>query len=44
MRRWAVGMRDGSVRLYGYDAGGTDIIFRSFAVGGDVFHGWVRMG
>lgn len=43
VRRWAVGMRDGSVRLYGYDAGGTDIIFRSFAVGGDVFHGWVRM-
>lgn len=43
VRRWVVGMRSGTVRLFGYDSSGTDIVFRSFAVGGDVFHGWVRM-
>jgi hypothetical protein len=43
VRRWVIGMRSGSARIWGYDASGTDIIFRSVAVGGDVFHGWVRM-
>ena len=43
VRRWVIGMRAGNVRIYGFDASGTDIIFRAIAVGGDVFHGWVRM-
>ncbi|WP_405543942.1 hypothetical protein OG478_22810 [Streptomyces phaeochromogenes] len=43
IRRWVIGMRAGNVRIWGFDASGTDIIFRSINVGGDVFHGWVRM-
>ncbi|MEI5098991.1 hypothetical protein RB200_10570 [Streptomyces sp. PmtG] len=43
VRRWVVGMRNGSARLYGYDSSGTDVIFKAVGVGSDVWHGWVRM-
>ena len=43
VRRWVIGMRSGSARIWGYDATGTDVIFKAVAVGGDVFHGWVRL-
>ncbi|MBW5420264.1 hypothetical protein GKQ77_01595 [Streptomyces sp. BG9H] len=43
VRRWVVGMRAGTARLWGYDASGTDIAFKQLGIGGDVFHGWVRM-
>lgn len=43
VRRWVIGMRGGGARLYGYDASGTDVVFTAISVGGDVFHGWVRL-
>ncbi|MFD6432811.1 hypothetical protein [Streptomyces venezuelae] len=43
VRRWVVGMQAGAARLYGYDASGTDVIFKAVGVGGDVFRGWVRL-
>lgn len=43
VRRWVVRMRDGDGRLYGYDASGTAIVGKSLGIGGDVFHGWVRL-
>ncbi|GGV13547.1 hypothetical protein [Streptomyces spectabilis] len=43
VRRWVIGMRAGAARIYGFDASGTDVIFRSVGLGSDVFHGWVRM-
>lgn len=43
IRRWWVGMRAGAVRLFGYDASGTAVVNTLMGVGGDVFHGWVRL-
>jgi hypothetical protein len=43
VRRWVVGMRGDSVRLYGFNQAGEDIVFRSMTAGADVFHGWVRL-
>jgi hypothetical protein len=43
IRRWWVGMRAGTVRLAGYDASGTAVVSTLMGVGGDVFHGWVRL-
>lgn len=43
IRRWVIGMRSGTARIWGFDASGTDIAFKSIGVGGDVFHGWVRL-
>ncbi|MFH8797049.1 hypothetical protein [Streptomyces sp. NPDC017941] len=43
VRRWVIGMRNGSARIWGYDASGNDIIFLAPIVGSDVFHGWVRL-
>jgi hypothetical protein len=44
IRRLVVGMRDGSARIYGYDASGTDIIFQTttFTISSP-FHGWYRL-
>ncbi|MEE1835764.1 hypothetical protein [Streptomyces sp. SP17KL33] len=43
VRRWVVGMRAGSARIWGFDSGGNDVAFKSVAVGSDVFHGWTRL-
>lgn len=43
VRRWVITMRDGSARIYGYDASGTDIIFTSVSLNDDVFHSWYRL-
>ncbi|MVO87936.1 hypothetical protein GPA10_25050 [Streptomyces sp. p1417] len=43
VRRWVIAMRAGAARIYGYDATGTDIIFRVVGLGSDIFHGWVRL-
>ncbi|QUI32430.1 hypothetical protein H9W91_17355 [Streptomyces alfalfae] len=43
VRRWVVRLRDGDGRLYGYDASGAAIVGKSLGIGGDVFHGWVRL-
>jgi hypothetical protein len=43
VRRWSVGMRNGSARVYGYDSSGTAIVDQSVGLGSDVFHGWVRL-
>ncbi|MCR3732182.1 hypothetical protein FHS35_009100 [Streptomyces umbrinus] len=43
IRRWWVGMRAGAVRLFGYNASGTAVVNVLMGVGGDVFHGWVRL-
>ncbi|WAL94005.1 hypothetical protein [Streptomyces sp. Je 1-369] len=43
VRRWWVGMRTDSARLLGYDASGAELVHHSIGIGGDVFHGWVRM-
>ncbi|MFH8792190.1 hypothetical protein [Streptomyces sp. NPDC017941] len=43
VRRWVIGMRSGSARIWGYNSTGTDIVFSAASLGSDVFHGWVRM-
>ncbi|MFC8124648.1 hypothetical protein [Streptomyces sp. NPDC057302] len=43
VRRWSVGMRNGSGRVYGYDSSGTAIVDQLVGLGSDVFHGWVRL-
>lgn len=43
VRRWSVGMRNGSGQVYGYDSSGTAIVDQSVGLGSDVFHGWVRL-
>ncbi|MFE7017552.1 hypothetical protein ACFVAQ_45035, partial [Streptomyces sp. NPDC057651] len=43
VRRWVLGMNAGSGRLWGFDASGTDVIFRAMTLEGRApFHGWVR--
>jgi hypothetical protein len=43
VRRWVVGLKQGSARLYAFDSSGTDVLFRAAEIGADVFHGWVRL-
>ncbi|MFD3574779.1 hypothetical protein [Streptomyces sp. NPDC058644] len=43
VRRWSIGMRNGSGQIYGYDASGTAIVDQGVGLGSDVFHSWVRM-
>ncbi|MDQ1037278.1 hypothetical protein QFZ75_003694 [Streptomyces sp. V3I8] len=43
VRRWVITMRDGSARIYGFDAAGTDVVFTSVNLADDVFHGWYRL-
>lgn len=43
VRRWSIGMRNASARVYGYDASGTAIVDQAVGLGSDVFHGWVRL-
>ncbi|UDM00089.1 hypothetical protein [Streptomyces longhuiensis] len=43
VRRWSVGLRNGSGQVYGYDSSGTAIVNQGVALGSDVFHGWVRL-
>ncbi|MFE7073811.1 hypothetical protein ACFU96_27360 [Streptomyces sp. NPDC057620] len=42
VRRWVITMRDGSARIYGYNAAGDDVVFTSVSLD-DVFHGWYRL-
>lgn len=43
VRRWSLNLRNGAGWIFGYDASGTAIVDQGVALGGDVFHGWVRM-
>lgn len=43
VRRWSVGLRNGSGQVYGYDSSGTAIVDQGVGLGSDVFHGWVRL-
>lgn len=43
VRRWSLNLRNGAGTVFGYDASGTAIVNQSVALGGDVFHGWVRL-
>ncbi|MGW6481327.1 hypothetical protein ACWGDS_26100 [Streptomyces sp. NPDC055059] len=43
VRRWSVGLRNGSGQVYGYDSSGAAIVNQGVGLGSDVFHGWVRL-
>jgi hypothetical protein len=43
VRRWSLNMRNGAGRVLGYDSSGAAAVDQNVALGGDVFHGWVRL-
>ncbi|MFM9815138.1 hypothetical protein ACKI16_42510 [Streptomyces scabiei] len=43
VRRWSLNLRAGAGRVLGYDASGTAVVDQNVALGGDVFHNWVRL-
>lgn len=43
VRRWSIGLRNGSGQVYGYDSSGAAIVDQGVGLGSDVFHGWVRL-